>query len=99
MMLQDQKAELQTVQQSLSSKLQIAQSITEQQQTRITELGISLDKLNWQNKEQNITITDLAEAVKREKQQAEDYLEELMAQKKAFGNSGQALFDAKAQIK
>jgi hypothetical protein len=48
--------------------LQIAQSITEQQQTRITELGISLDKLNWQNKEQNITITDLAEAVKREKQ-------------------------------
>lgn len=88
MMLQDQKAELQTVQQSLSSKLQIAQSITEQQQTRITELGISLDKLNWQNKEQNITITDLAEAVKREKQQAEDYLEELMAQKKAFGNSG-----------
>ena len=34
----------------------------------ITELGISLDKLNWQNKEQNITITDLAEAVKREKQ-------------------------------
>ena len=88
MMLQDQKAELQTVQQSLSSKLQIAQSITEQQQTRITELGISLDKLNWQNKEQNITITDLAEAVKREKQQAEDYLEELMAKKKAFGNSG-----------
>ena len=88
MMLQDQKAELQMVQQSLSSKLQIAQSITEQQQTRITELGISLDKLNWQNKEQNITITDLAEAVKREKQYAEDYLEELMAQKKAFGNSG-----------
>ena len=63
-----------------------------QQIGRIDELGESLEQITQLSNEQKMTIADLVEQVRREKTQSDEYLQELIAQKNAFGDSGRALF-------
>lgn len=46
-----------------------------------------------------MTIADLVEQVRREKVQSDEYLQELIAQRIAFGDSGRVLLESKEQIK